>query len=216
MNRQIMTIRQLADRAGVTQRTIRYYTDEGLIDAPVDKVRMPRYTERHLLQLQAAAHLKAGYLPLRVIRARLAGLGDEELREIVSSVPQPVAVIVANTSIQEIEASHRVGNVISGSNVALYDGTDSEESIQPEAGERRWHRVVASKSTSVMIATSIVVTSAASAQWCAAARNSYANRIPPSARTVQRGLLLYAPRHVVIGVRVGVRIVGRISMRRRG
>ena len=72
MNRQIMTIRQLADRAGVTQRTIRYYTDEGLIDAPVDKVRMPRYTERHLLQLQAAAHLKAGYLPLRVIRARLA------------------------------------------------------------------------------------------------------------------------------------------------
>jgi DNA-binding transcriptional MerR regulator len=74
MNRQIMTIRQLADRAGVTQRTIRYYTDEGLIDAPVDKVRMPRYTERHLLQLQAAAHLKAGYLPLRVIRARLAGL----------------------------------------------------------------------------------------------------------------------------------------------
>jgi DNA-binding transcriptional MerR regulator len=142
MNRQIMTIRQLADRAGVTQRTIRYYTDEGLIDAPVDKVRMPRYTERHLLQLQAAAHLKAGYLPLRVIRARLAGLGDEELREIVSSVPQPVAVIVANTSIQEIEASHRVGNVISGSNVALYDGTDSEESTQPEAGERRWHRVV--------------------------------------------------------------------------
>ena len=142
MNRQIMTIRQLADRAGVTQRTIRYYTDEGLIDAPVDKVRMPRYTERHLLQLQAAAHLKAGYLPLRVIRARLAGLGDEELREIVASVPQPVATIVANTSIQEIEASHRVGNVISGSNVALYDGTDSEETIQPEASERRWHRVV--------------------------------------------------------------------------
>ena len=142
MNRQIMTIRQLADRAGVTQRTIRYYTDEGLIDAPVDKVRMPRYTERHLLQLQAAAHLKSGYLPLRVIRARLAGLGDEELREIVSSVPQPVAVIVANTSIQEIEVSHKVGQVISGSNVALYDGTDTEESTQPQAGERRWHRVV--------------------------------------------------------------------------
>ena len=142
MNRQIMTIRQLADRAGVTQRTIRYYTDEGLIDAPVDKVRMPRYTERHLLQLQAAAHLKAGYLPLRVIRARLAGLGDEELCEIVSSVPQPVATIVANTSVQEVEASHKVGQTISGSNVALYDGTDTEEAIQPEAKERRWHRVV--------------------------------------------------------------------------
>lgn len=142
MNIQIMTIRQLADRASVTQRTIRYYTDEGLIDAPVDKVRMPRYTERHLLQLQAAAHLKAGYLPLRVIRARLAGLGDEELREIVSRVPQPVAAIVANTSIREIEASHTVGSVISGSNVARYDATYAEQTNQPQTDERRWHRVV--------------------------------------------------------------------------
>jgi DNA-binding transcriptional MerR regulator len=142
MNRQIMTIRQLADRAGVTQRTIRYYTDEGLIDAPVDKVRMPRYTERHLLQLQAAAHLKAGYLPLRVIRARLAGLGDEELRELVASVPQPVATIVANTSIQAIEASHKVDRVMSGSNVALADEPDAEEAVQTDTSERRWHRVV--------------------------------------------------------------------------
>lgn len=142
MNHQIMTIRQLADRAGVTQRTIRYYTDEGLIDAPVDKVRMPRYTDRHLLQLQAAAHLKAGYLPLRVIRARLAGLGDEELREIVASVPQPVAAIVANTSMHEIESSHTVGLVISGSNVALNDDTDPEETTQREPKERRWQRVV--------------------------------------------------------------------------
>ncbi|NBU63382.1 MAG: MerR family transcriptional regulator [Chloroflexia bacterium] len=138
MNRQVMTIRQLADRAGVTQRTIRYYTDEGLIDAPVDKVRMPRYTERHLLQLQAAAHLKAGYLPLRVIRARLAGLGDDELRALVASVPQPVAAMVADTSLQTIEASHNIDRVMRGSNIALEEDTTTAA----ENNERRWHRVV--------------------------------------------------------------------------
>ncbi|MFN5934886.1 MAG: MerR family transcriptional regulator, partial [Roseiflexaceae bacterium] len=111
MNRQLMTIRQLAERAGVTQRTIRYYTDEGLIDAPVDKVRMPRYTERHLLQLQAAAHLKASYMPLRVIRARLAGLGDDELNELIGSVPHPVAA-VEESGVAYAVAQHYVPPVI--------------------------------------------------------------------------------------------------------
>lgn len=139
MNRQLMTIRQLADRANVTQRTIRYYTDEGLIDAPVDKVRMPRYTERHLLQLQAAAHLKASYMPLRVIRARLAGLGDAELRDLISSVPQPVPVSVAEQSLDYTIAQHHVPQVMQSS---AYAATDDAEPAQAGTDAHRWHRVV--------------------------------------------------------------------------
>ncbi len=139
MNRQLMTIRQLAERAGVTQRTIRYYTDEGLIDAPVDKVRMPRYTERHLLQLHAAAHLKSSYMPLRVIRARLAGLGDAELHELIESVSQPAAT-VSESGVAYAVAQHYVPQVIHGSHTPA--DADISEVPAPSNDTHRWYRVV--------------------------------------------------------------------------
>lgn len=134
MNQELMTIRQLAERAGVTQRTIRYYTDEGLIDAPVDRVRTPRYTERHLLQLLAAARLKANFLPLRVIRARLAGMDDTELNEVIHSAPQPVEEIVANEVVNEMVAAHHVERVVSG-------GATHAATVNNDA-DVRWHRYV--------------------------------------------------------------------------
>ncbi|MFZ9858303.1 MAG: MerR family transcriptional regulator [Roseiflexaceae bacterium] len=136
MNQELMTIRQLAERAGVTQRTIRYYTDEGLIDAPVDRVRTPRYTERHLLQLLAAARLKASFLPLRVIRARLAGMDDAELNDVIQSAPQPVEEIVANEVVNEMVAAHHVDRVVTGS--ATYAPTTANSNDT----EVRWHRYV--------------------------------------------------------------------------
>ena len=137
MNRELMTIRQLADRAGVTQRTIRYYTDEGLIDAPVDKVRTPRYTERHLLQLLAAARLKSGYLPLRVIRARMAGMSDSDLHEVINSATVAIEELVAAEVPEEVFASHHVNRVVGNTNTeysvrAVTDGTQ----------DIRWHRYV--------------------------------------------------------------------------
>jgi DNA-binding transcriptional MerR regulator len=137
MNRELMTIRQLADRAGVTQRTIRYYTDEGLIDAPVDKVRTPRYTERHLLQLLAAARLKSGYLPLRVIRARMAGMSDSDLHEVINSATVAIEELVAAEVPEEVVASHHVNRVVGNTNAeysvpAVTDGTQ----------DIRWHRYV--------------------------------------------------------------------------
>jgi DNA-binding transcriptional MerR regulator len=136
MNQELMTIRQLAERAGVTQRTIRYYTDEGLIDAPVDRVRTPRYTERHLLQLLAAARLKASFLPLRVIRARLAGMDDAELNDVIQSAPQPVEEIVANEVVNEMVAAHHVDRVVTGG--ANY----APATANPNDTEVRWHRYV--------------------------------------------------------------------------
>jgi len=135
MNRELMTIRQLADRAGVTQRTIRYYTDEGLIDAPVDKVRTPRYTERHLLQLLAAARLKSGYLPLRVIRARMAGMSDRDLHEVINSATVAIEELVTADVPEAVVASHHVERVVSKS-TAEYSVPAVGDGIQ----ELRWHR----------------------------------------------------------------------------
>lgn len=134
MNQELFTIRQLAETAGVTQRTIRYYTDEGLIDAPVDRVRMPRYTRRHLLQLLAAARLKANFLPLRVIRAKMAGLEDNQLQEIIDSEPQPINELVDAAVMAEAVADHQLERVMtSNTSIATSEVNDSE---------RRWYRYV--------------------------------------------------------------------------
>jgi len=137
MNRELMTIRQLADRAGVTQRTIRYYTDEGLIDAPVDKVRTPRYTERHLLQLLAAARLKAGYLPLRVIRARMAGMNDADLHEVINSASVAIEELVTADVPEEVTASHHVERVVSNAKPDY-----SVPAVAEGTQDFRWHRYV--------------------------------------------------------------------------
>jgi len=134
MNQELFTIRQLAETAGVTQRTIRYYTDEGLIDAPVDRVRMPRYTRRHLLQLMAAARLKANFLPLRVIRAKLAGLDDEQLQEIINSEPQPINELVDAAVMAEAVADHQLDQILTSSTTITTSETNQ--------GERRWYRYI--------------------------------------------------------------------------
>lgn len=136
MNRELMTIRQLAERAGVTQRTIRYYTDEGLIDAPVDKVRTPRYTERHLLQLLAAAKLKADYLPLRVIRARMAGMNDRDLHSVIKGALVPVGAEEIAEPADEIVATHHVDRVIRSANAIQAPAAVGAG----DAPEARWHR----------------------------------------------------------------------------
>lgn len=135
MNPELMTIRQLAERAGVTQRTIRYYTDEGLIDAPVDKVRTPRYTERHLLQLLAAAKLKAGYLPLRVIRARMAGMDDGDLQNVIEGALVAVGAEESAEANEEIVAAHHVDRVIRSAPAA-----QATVSAPADGQEARWYR----------------------------------------------------------------------------
>ena len=65
-------IAELAERAGVTQRTIRYYVSEGLLPPPAGQGQRRAYNEEHLQQLERIQHLKSAYLPLHEIRRRLS------------------------------------------------------------------------------------------------------------------------------------------------
>src|SRR5688572_3160786 len=67
-------IGELADRAGTTVRTIRYYVAEGLLPAPAGSGPRSEYTDDHLARLGAIRALKARYLPLAEIRRRLAAM----------------------------------------------------------------------------------------------------------------------------------------------
>src|SRR5688500_17412906 len=67
-----MRIDELANRAGVPTRTIRYYTQQGLLPAPRLQGRVGWYDERHLDRLKLIKELQEKrYLPLGVIRSVL-------------------------------------------------------------------------------------------------------------------------------------------------
>ena len=66
-----MLIGELARRANVSVRTIRFYIAEGLLPAPQTRGRFTSYDEDALLRLQAIRYFKEAFLPLREIRDRL-------------------------------------------------------------------------------------------------------------------------------------------------
>ena len=77
------TIGELAALADVTPRTIRYYTAEGLLPQPETRGKYAVYSEDHLHRLRLIARLKADYLPLHEIRARLERLTPEHVQELL-------------------------------------------------------------------------------------------------------------------------------------
>jgi DNA-binding transcriptional MerR regulator len=87
----LYTIGQLAELAGVTPRTIRYYTAEGLLPRPDSRGQYALYGEQHLLRLQLIGHLKETYLPLGEIKARIENLDVEQIRALLEEHAAPPA-----------------------------------------------------------------------------------------------------------------------------
>jgi DNA-binding transcriptional MerR regulator len=79
----LYTIGELAELAGVTPRTIRYYTAEGLLPRPAPHGQYALYGQEHLLRLQLIARLKAAYLPLGEIKARIMHLDPDQIRQLL-------------------------------------------------------------------------------------------------------------------------------------
>ncbi len=78
-NKQTYSLKELCREAGVTERTVRYYIQEGLLAPPDGAGPFARYPEQHLLRLRLIRRLKAEYLPLAEIRRRMADLDPQEL-----------------------------------------------------------------------------------------------------------------------------------------
>ena len=79
-DRDPYTINELAKKAQVSVRTIRYYIDEGLLPAPETRGRYTVYTEEYLDRLELIRRLKDSFLPLKEIRATLESLTWEEVQ----------------------------------------------------------------------------------------------------------------------------------------
>lgn len=80
-------ISELAERAGVTKRTIHYYIGRGLIPPPHGAGVSSLYGEEHLLKILLVKRLQEQYLPLDRIRQVMSGIILEEIRQILAGDP---------------------------------------------------------------------------------------------------------------------------------
>lgn len=77
------TLQELADSAGVSIRTIRYYIGEGLLPGPEGGGSQSHYTESHRQRLRAISLLKERFLPLKEIRRTLTGLDESDIEQLI-------------------------------------------------------------------------------------------------------------------------------------
>jgi DNA-binding transcriptional MerR regulator len=77
------TIAELTERTGVNRRTIHFYVQQGLLPPPEGAGLGARYSDEHLLRLQAIPLLRRQGLRLDDIRAQLAGLDRPGLQAVV-------------------------------------------------------------------------------------------------------------------------------------
>ncbi len=82
------SLTELADLAGVTPRTVRYYLAQGLLPAVGQTGPGSKYGADHLDRLRLIKRLQAEHLPLAEIRHRLEGLDPETIRDLAGS-PEP-------------------------------------------------------------------------------------------------------------------------------
>ncbi|PKO16262.1 MAG: hypothetical protein CVU39_07810 [Chloroflexi bacterium HGW-Chloroflexi-10] len=77
-------IGELAERAEVTVRTIRYYISEGLLPAPETRGRYSVYDEDYLNRIRLIKRLKDVFLPIREIRTMLDTQSELEIEDFLT------------------------------------------------------------------------------------------------------------------------------------
>jgi len=112
------TLAELARRAGVSARTVRYYIQRGLLRAPEFRGPDTQYDESHLLHLQAIRALQEAYRPLDAIATELHGKSAEQLRALAAG-HAPAAGRAPER--REVAADHAA---TSGTRYRLADGLE--------------------------------------------------------------------------------------------
>jgi DNA-binding transcriptional MerR regulator len=74
------TIADLVEASGLTERTIRYYIQEGLVSPALGRGRARYYTTQHMQELTAVADLRNRHLSIDEIRERLSPQGRPAAR----------------------------------------------------------------------------------------------------------------------------------------
>ncbi|MEE2780218.1 MAG: MerR family transcriptional regulator [Myxococcota bacterium] len=131
------SLSEICTLTGVTQRTVRYYIQQGLLPTASRSGPNVVYPEAFLLRLRLIARLKSEHLPLAHIREQLVSISDDEVSALVSTPSPPPA----DTAADYVRALLRPDENSSPPHVP----TSSPGSPTPNTvgfmGQSRWDRV---------------------------------------------------------------------------
>ena len=85
---QSYDLAELAGRADVSPRTIRYYIQQGLLPSPETRGPGSHYSAEHLERLRLIRRLQREHLPLAEIRRRLGALAPGDIRRLLKRDPE--------------------------------------------------------------------------------------------------------------------------------
>jgi len=88
----LLDLSELADQAGVTTRTIRFYIQQGLVPSPGQGGPGPKYGRGHVARLRLIRRLQREHLPLAEVRKRLEGLDEAGVEAALAAAPAASAV----------------------------------------------------------------------------------------------------------------------------
>jgi len=88
IDREDLDLAELADAAGVSPRTVRYYVQQGLLPSPGTRGPKTRYDRVLLERLQLIKVLQRQHLPLSEIRRTLESLDDDGVRRALAAPPE--------------------------------------------------------------------------------------------------------------------------------
>lgn len=77
-----LTLKELSHAASISERTVRYYIQQGLLPAPQGAGPGSRYNLEHLTRLALIRRLKAALLPLSEIRQLLSEVPTSDLEQV--------------------------------------------------------------------------------------------------------------------------------------
>jgi DNA-binding transcriptional MerR regulator len=80
---QSLLIGELAQRSGVSVRTIRYYIEEGLLPAPRVQGKYNVYDDEYIDRIKLIRTLKDTYLPLKEIRSILEEMDGQGIKDLL-------------------------------------------------------------------------------------------------------------------------------------
>jgi DNA-binding transcriptional MerR regulator len=118
---------ELAEEAGVSPRTVRYYVQRGLLPAPPFKGPDTVYGEEHLLRLKAIRVLQARFLPLDAIQVEPLRLSPDELKALGEA--SPIAPAAPSPAVETSDEP-----------VLPRGPAKAEASVSPSDGVTSWRR----------------------------------------------------------------------------
>jgi DNA-binding transcriptional MerR regulator len=147
------TLNELADLAGVTPRTVRYYLAQGLLPAVGVAGPGAKYDDGHLARLRLIKRLQREHQPLAEIRRRLETLDDQTILA-VAAEPEPAApaesaldyirrVTAPSPVASEAPAAYRTASRLRRLESAPFLAAEAPPSLpsSPRVDRSQWERV---------------------------------------------------------------------------